>query len=254
MTHARHVNTYLAVVVGLVTTLEVVPALSLAFSWHHSIAVVSVLISLFPLVFLAVLAAQVIIMKKQHSSRIDARLQREADAVEQLRKEDQLVQLTEQVAIITKQLECANEALDRANDELSIVQSQAGDVEQLNKQIEQLTREVEQKNTLIEQLSIVQSKPNIAQPVVQTDNTVEQSIVQRRDQILNILTEHISLGVSELHKMIGGDDVCSRGTLNNDLKALADDGKCHNADRKWHVGPEISAIQTLEFSTNGVSH
>ncbi|MGD9729257.1 MAG: hypothetical protein AB7L09_24730 [Nitrospira sp.] len=69
----------------------------------------------------------------------------------------------------------------------------------------------------------------------------QADIEQRRQHVLNILSEHLTLGVSELHNLLGGEEVCSRGTLNNDLKALAAEEKVYNADRKWHI---ISAIRT----------
>lgn len=65
-------------------------------------------------------------------------------------------------------------------------------------------------------------------------------VEQRRQRVLNILVEHLTLGISELHNLIGGDKTYSRGTLNNDLKALAEAGKVYNADRKWHI---VSAIR-----------
>jgi len=68
----------------------------------------------------------------------------------------------------------------------------------------------------------------------------QAEIEQRRAHILNIMSEYMTLGVSELHKLLGGDDVCSRGTLNNDLKALADAGHVYNADRKWHLVSAVS--------------
>lgn len=87
----------------------------------------------------------------------------------------------------------------------------------------------------------------IEQPKAPVLNTLELAnaqrqaeIEQRRQHVLNILVEHLTLGITELHNLIGGDDVCSRGTLNNDLKALAEAGKVYNADRKWHI---VSAIR-----------
>lgn len=68
----------------------------------------------------------------------------------------------------------------------------------------------------------------------------QAEVEQRRQHVLNILNEHITLGVSELHKLLGGDEVCSRGTLNNDLKALADAGMVYNADRKWHIASVVA--------------
>lgn len=109
---------------------------------------------------------------------------------------------------------------------------------------------------------VVQPAKPVEQPVAQSEDTkddqnnrIEHSpkivldafnaqrqaeVEQRRQQVLNILSEHLTLGCSELHILLGGEEVCSRGTLNNDLKALAEDGKVYNADRKWHI---ISAIQ-----------
>jgi len=73
-------------------------------------------------------------------------------------------------------------------------------------------------------------------------NAQRQTILEQRQQrILNILSEHLTLGVNALHNLLGGEETCSRGTLNNDLKALAEQGKVYNADRKWHL---ISAIRT----------
>ncbi len=90
--------------------------------------------------------------------------------------------------------------------------------------------------------------PQIEQPKAPVMNTLDlanaqrQAILEYRQQrILNILSEHLTLGVNALHNLLGGEETCSRGTLNNDLKALAEQGKVYNADRKWHL---ISAIRT----------
>lgn len=64
----------------------------------------------------------------------------------------------------------------------------------------------------------------------------QQEVVQRQHMLLNTLTEQMSIGVGELHKLLGGDDVCTRGTLYNDLQELAARGLVHNANRKWHIG------------------
>lgn len=88
----------------------------------------------------------------------------------------------------------------------------------------------------------------IEQPTSPQMNTLDLANAQRqadiehrRQRIMNILSEHLTLGVNALHNLLGGDATCSRGTLNNDLKALAETGSVYNADRKWHI---ISAIRT----------
>lgn len=84
------------------------------------------------------------------------------------------------------------------------------------------------------------TKQDPADVLAQFNEQRQREIEQRRQQIMHIMTEHITLGVSELHKLLGGEEVCSRGTLNNDLRALADAGMVYNADRKWHI---VSAIK-----------
>lgn len=91
-------------------------------------------------------------------------------------------------------------------------------------------------------------EPQIEQPKAPVMNTLDlanaqrqAAIEQRRQRIMNILSEHLTLGVNALHSLLGGEKVCSRGTLNNDLNDLAKQGKVYNADRKWHI---ISAIRT----------
>lgn len=101
------------------------------------------------------------------------------------------------------------------------------------------------------------------QPAAPTLNSLELAneqrqaeIEQRRQHILNIMSEYITLGVSDLHKLLGGDEVCSRGTLNNDLKALADAGTVYNADRKWHLVSKVAVeLPTMAApGLNGHSH
>lgn len=87
---------------------------------------------------------------------------------------------------------------------------------------------------------IEQPKPPVLNTLDLANAQRQAEIEQRRQHVLNILSEHLTLGVSELHILLGGEDVCSRGTLNNDLKALAEAGQVYNADRKWHV---VSAIR-----------
>lgn len=106
-------------------------------------------------------------------------------------------------------------------------------------------------------------KPQIEQTPAPTLNSLELAneqrqaeIEQRRSHIMNIMSEYMTLGVSELHKLLGGDEVCSRGTLNNDLKALADANMVYNADRKWHIVSAVSVeLPTMAAPVlNGHSH
>lgn len=86
-------------------------------------------------------------------------------------------------------------------------------------------------------------------------STADSKSDNRRRLILDILTEHISLGATELHRLLGGETVCTRSTLYEDLAALADNGLAYNADRKWHIGKtEVIEVADVEFSTNGVGH
>ncbi|MEZ4614944.1 MAG: hypothetical protein R2867_05430 [Caldilineaceae bacterium] len=87
---------------------------------------------------------------------------------------------------------------------------------------------------------------------VRSDNQSDNQSDNRRQHVLDILTEHMSLGATEIHRLIGGDEVCTRSTLYEDLKALAKDGLVHNADRKWHIGQAIETPEPIAFSTNGV--
>lgn len=108
--------------------------------------------------------------------------------------------------------------------------------------VEQPTKPVDQPDATTDDQSSQTEQPKA--PMMNTldlANAQRQAeIEQRRQQVLNILSEHLTLGVSELHILLGGEAVCSRGTLNNDLKALAEAGQVYNADRKWHI---ISAIR-----------
>ena len=129
-------------------------------------------------------------------------------------------------------------------------QPEATPIEQPSKPIEQPEP---QKND--QDYQIEQPKPPVLNTLDLANAQRQAEIEQRRQQVLNILSEHLTLGVSELHILLGGEEVCSRGTLNNDLKALAEDGKVYNADRKWHI---ISAIR-LDLpelavpTTNGIN-
>ena len=67
----------------------------------------------------------------------------------------------------------------------------------------------------------------------------QDDVVQRQQRLLNILSEQMSAGVSDLHKLMGGDDICTRSTLYNDLQALSAQGLVYNADRKWHYGSPV---------------
>lgn len=75
---------YVKIVIGLLSTLEFIPALAGIIAHYANqaeatmqvISTVSVLLSLFPLAYLAVLTSRVIIMRKQHRQRIRARLER----------------------------------------------------------------------------------------------------------------------------------------------------------------------------------
>jgi hypothetical protein len=129
-------------------------------------------------------------------------------------------------------------------------QPEAAPVEQTPKRAEQSTPIEDVQKAEIEQVD----EPEIPlQDLGLAQRRAE--VEQRRQQLLNILSEHLTLGITELHILLGGDEVCSRGTLNNDLKALAEDGKVYNADRKWHI---ISAIR-LDLpelavpTTNGIT-
>lgn len=86
------------------------------------------------------------------------------------------------------------------------------------------------QNGQIEQVDIEQLN-NLNDANVQR----QEEVVQRQQHVLNILTEQMSIGASELHKLLGGDDVCTRGTLYNDLQELAASGLVYNANRKWHI-------------------
>jgi len=87
------------------------------------------------------------------------------------------------------------------------------------------------QNGQIEQVDIEQLN-NLDDANVQR----QDDVVQRQQRLLNILTEQMSAGASELHKLLGGDDICTRGTLYNDLQELAASGLVYNANRKWHIG------------------
>jgi hypothetical protein len=67
---------------------------------------------------------------------------------------------------------------------------------------------------------------------------------KRRRTILGILSEYMSVGVGELHDLLGGKEFCSRSTLNDDLSTLAGQGAVYNQDRKWHYVPPLGNIPT----------
>lgn len=130
--------------------------------------------------------------------------------------------------------------------------------------VQQRLKQASADNSVVQrQTSIVQPADNSDSPIVQPDtlsvvqnDQIEQvdsgdadsldkanaqrqdDVAQRQQRLLNILTEQMSMGVSDLHKLLGGDDFCTRGTLYNDLKELSDRGLVYNADRKWHTGKQ----------------
>lgn len=99
---------YVKIVIGLLSTLEFIPALAgiiahYAAGWEAGmqiISTVSVLLSLFPLAYLAVLTSRVIIMRKQHKARLRARLDRHEAAG----KESVIEQMAATIDGLEKQL------------------------------------------------------------------------------------------------------------------------------------------------------
>lgn len=64
---------YIWIVVGLLTTLEAIPLCVESFSLPDWLAVLSVIASLYPLAYLSILTANVVILRKQHKRREEAR-------------------------------------------------------------------------------------------------------------------------------------------------------------------------------------
>lgn len=63
----------------------------------------------------------------------------------------------------------------------------------------------------------------------------EQSVEQRREQLLSILGEHGDLGATEFARRL---NVKSRNTIYSDLKALADSQLAHKNGNGWEVGSD----------------
>lgn len=155
-------------------------------------------------------------------------------------------QINRAAGIVTKEIVDAT-ILDMIDELRRNRQGKSAEIEQPDPPVEQPATPTAQPTAQPEAAKdeqdsqIEQPKPPMMTTLDLANAQRQADIEQRRQHVLNILSEHLTLGVSELHNLLGGEEVCSRGTLNNDLKALAAEGKVYNADRKWHI---LSAIRT----------
>lgn len=162
-------------------------------------------------------------------------------------------QVNRAAGIVTREIVDAT-ILDMIDELRRNRQGKIADIEQTQPPIEQPSKSIEQSEAPKDiQDNRVGHSPKTVLDAFNVQRQAE--IEQRRQQVLNILSEHLTLGVTELHNLLGGNEVCTRSTLNNDLNALAEAGQVYNADRKWHI---VSAIRVdlpalVAPTTNGLN-
>lgn len=76
--------------------------------------------------------------------------------------------------------------------------------------------------------------------VVSTDKNVN-GVVSLTDQIVNVVSEHLTLGASDIHRLIGGDKVCSRSNVYNYLKQLEADRRIIKVGSKFQTAEIVTA-------------
>lgn len=80
--------------------------------------------------------------------------------------------------------------------------------------------------------------------VVSTDKSSDKSVnpvVSLTDQIVNVVSEHLTLGASDIHRLIGGDSVCSRPNVYNYLKQLEAAGQIVKVGSKYQTAEIVMA-------------
>lgn len=245
-------NTYMGIVIGLMTTLEVVPSLVNVLDGPTVIATVSVLASLFPLVFLAVLAGQVVIMRKQHAARVARRHEREEaeqgrdDEIEQLNMFN--AQMLERLSMFNKRIEHAEEKtaeqLNMFNGDRLNMQAQIANlIEQIEAlHIEHVQPIVQPTSSMprtksakrVEHVQRIEQSVIEHRPIEQVEHVqpigIEQpklSKAERQAQLLHILTTELNNSPSdELNKSALGDRLgVKHTTINRDIDELSAAGR-----------------------------
>jgi hypothetical protein len=96
-------------------------------------------------------------------------------------------------------------------------------------------------NAMVSELSEDLSEVSeVVNPTVSTDKSVNAG-VSLTDQIVNVVSEHLALGATEIHRLIGGDSVCSRGNIYNYLNSLMADGRIVKAGSKYQIAQVVAA-------------
>lgn len=241
-------NTYMVIVVGLMTTLEVIPALVTVAGWPVLMATISVLVSLFPLIFLAVLAGQVIIMRKQHKARVDARR-------EQSRKAENDGDLNKKIDDLNVSIGNLNDIIDDLQQQLESMQGVVESERDARTRAEGLARGLENKLHDIErQKAILETKvdmlqgqptgvsePRLAAPSPKVDaDEPTISPEDRRVEVLRMLTQtsaKAEVNFAEWGRTFGTSDT----TIRNDLKWLIGNGYWQNGDT-WKALPKATEL------------
>lgn len=105
-----------------------------------------------------------------------------------------------------------------------------------------VNRELSEVSELSDELSAVVSGDSdnlsevsdVVSPVVSGDKSVN-AFVSLADQIVNVVSEHLTLGATDIHRLIGGDTVCSRSNVYNYLKQLEADGRIIKVGTKFQT-------------------
>lgn len=226
-------DTYVKIVVGLMVTLEVIPALVNVIGAPQVIATISVLISLFPLVYLAVLTGQVIIMRKQHRSRTRARHNRIEKAEIDKANDGIINGLNGQIQTLTQTIDTLRGEL---SDAVSGKRSAEAFAEGLRGRLA----------TLEHELAIAQAKASVpvaivtgvSEPVSDDVGTVSPEV--RRPEVLKLLTQtktKSEVNFAEWGRTFGTSDT----TIRNDLKWLIQQGYWQNGDT-WKALPKAAEL------------
>ncbi|HRW04456.1 MAG TPA: hypothetical protein P5121_05155 [Caldilineaceae bacterium] len=91
----RHL--YTVIVATLVLLLEIIPTAVEYFAWPEQIAVVSTILALLPLVFLAQITSNIVILRKQHRERVYKRQARQDAAAVERRHNDRMALLESEI-------------------------------------------------------------------------------------------------------------------------------------------------------------
>lgn len=209
-------DTYVKIVVGLMVTLEVIPSLIKVLDGPQIYATVSVLLSLFPLVYLAVLTGQVIIMRKQHRSRVRLRHDRQSQAEAKGANDKEIQRLSNEIQTLFKTLESERLAKEEAN-------HLANDLREKTFQLEK-------------ELAVANARQPIVVTGVSEPVSGQISAEDRRIKVLKMLSEtseKSEVNFAEWGRMFDTSDT----TIRNDLKWLIKQGYWRNGDT-WKIQPE----------------